>query len=89
MDLALVAGLDEPLDVSFECGPPEVIKEDAACGIEALVAKFVVSVVDEGVSNGGVGIKLVSATMLSLPKLPSCDEKVVCSADKMCQHVGR
>jgi hypothetical protein len=88
-DLALVTGLDEPLDVSFEHGPPEAIKEDAACGVEALVAEIVMSITDEGVPNGGMGIKLVPATLLSLPKLSSCDEEVVCSANKMCQHVGR
>ena len=37
MDLAFMAGLDIPLDVRFECWPPEAIEEHAACGIKALV----------------------------------------------------
>jgi hypothetical protein len=53
------------------------------------MAEFVVSIMDEGISNGGAGIKLVLATMLSLPKLPSYNEEAVHSADKMCQHVSR
>jgi hypothetical protein len=84
-----VTGLDEPLDISFECRPPEVIKEDVACGVGALVAKIVVSIMDEGIPNGGMGIKLVLAALLSSLKLSSYDEEVVCSADKMCQHIGR
>jgi hypothetical protein len=88
-DLALVAGLDEPFDVGFERGPPEAIEEDVACGIEALVAELVVSVADEGVPNGGAGIKLVSAAVLSSPKSPSCEEEAVRSANKTCQRVGR
>jgi hypothetical protein len=84
-----VTGLDKPLDIGFEHGPPEVIEEDAACGVEALVAEIVVSIMDEGVLNGGTGVKLVPATLLSLLKPSSCDEKVVCSADKTCQCVSR
>jgi hypothetical protein len=76
-DLALVTGLDKPLDIGFERGPPEAIEEDVVCGVEALVAKIVVSITDKGVLNGGMGIKLVPATLLSLPKLSSCDEEVV------------
>jgi hypothetical protein len=85
----LVTGLDEPLDIGFERGPPEAIEEDAACGVEALVAKIVMSVTDEGIPNGGMGIKLVPAALLSSPKPSSCDEEAVCSADKMCQCIGR
>ena len=88
-DLALVAGLDEPLDVSLECGPPKAIEEDAACGIEALVAELIMSVTDEGVSHGGAGVKLVPAAVLSSPESPSCDEEAVRSANKTCQRVCR
>jgi hypothetical protein len=89
LDLALVTGLDEPLDVSFEHGPPEAIEEDVACEVEALVAEIVMSIMDEGILNGGMGIKLVLATLLSLPKPSSCNEEAVCSADKTCQHISR
>ena len=88
-DLALMTGLDKPLDVGFERGPPEAIKEDVVCGVKALVAEFVVSVAYEGILNGGVGKKLMPATGLSPPKLPSCDEEAVCSANKMGQCVNR
>ena len=77
-----MTGLDEPLDIGFEHGPPEAIKEDAVCGVKALVAECVMSITYEGKSNGGAGIKLVPATVLSLPELPSSDEKAVCSANK-------
>ena len=87
-DLALMTGLDEPLDVGFEHGPPEAIEEDAARGVKALVAEFVVSVTYEGVSNGGVGVKLMPATGLSPPKSPSCDEEAVRSANKTSQCVN-
>ena len=84
-----MAGFDKPLDVSFECRPPEAVKKDTAHGVEALVAEFVMSIVYKGVSNGGAGIKLVLATVLSSPKSPSCNEKAVRSANKMSQHINR
>ena len=88
-DLTLMAGFDEPLDIGFECRPPEAVKEDTAHGVEALVAEFVVSIVYKGVSNRGAGIKLMPATVLLLPKLPSCNEEAVHSANKMSQHISR
>jgi hypothetical protein len=84
-----VTGLDEPLDIGFKHRPPEAIEEDTVCGVESLVAKIVVSVMDKGIPNGGMGVKLVPATLLSSPKLSSCDEEAVCSANKTCQHVSR
>ena len=84
-----MAGFDKPLDVGFECRPSEVVKEDVAHGVEALVAEFVMSIAYEGISNGGAGIKLVLVTVLSLLKSSSCNEEAVCSANKMSQHIGR
>ena len=84
----MMTGLDEPLDIGFECGPPEAVEEGTACGVKALVAEFVMSVAYEGKSNGGAGIKLVPATVLSSPESPSSDEEAVRSANKTSQHVG-
>jgi hypothetical protein len=89
VDLALVTSLNVPLDIGVERGPPEAVEKGAACGIETLVSKLVVGVVDEHVSNGWVGIKLVSAMVLLLLKASPSDEEMVHSANEMGQHVGR
>jgi hypothetical protein len=88
-DLALVTSLNIPLHVSVERRPPEAVKKGVAHGVETLVAKLVISIMNEHILNGGVGIKLVLATGLLPPKVFSCNEKMVHSANEMGQHVGR
>jgi hypothetical protein len=88
-DLALVTSLNISLHVGVERGPPEAVKKGVAHGVETLVAELVMSITNEHVLNGGVGIKLVSAAGLLPPKVSSCDEKTVHSANEMGQHIGR
>jgi hypothetical protein len=54
-DLALVTSLNIPLHVGVECGPLEVVKKGAACGVETLVAELVVGITDKHILNGGAG----------------------------------
>jgi hypothetical protein len=88
-DLALVTSLNIPLHIGVKHGPPEVVKKGVACGVETLVAELVVSIANKCISNGRAGVKLVLAAGLLLPKVSSCNEKMVCSANEMGQHVGR
>jgi hypothetical protein len=89
VDLALVTSLNIPLHVGVKHGPPEAVKKGVARGVETLVAELVVSIMNEHISNGRAGVKLVSAAGLLLPKVSSCDEKMVHSANETGQHVSR
>jgi hypothetical protein len=89
VDLALVTSLNIPLHVGVKRGPPEVVKKGMMCGVETLMAKLVVSITNEHISNGRVGVKLVSAAGLLPPKASSCDEKTVHSANETGQRIGR
>lgn len=51
-NLTLVAGVDVPLDVLFQQGPPEVIEEGAARGVEPFVTEVVMSISDKVKSLG-------------------------------------
>jgi hypothetical protein len=88
-DLALVTSLNIPLDIRVECGPPEAVEKGAAHGIETLVSELVMGVMDKRVSNGWVGVKLVSAMVLLPPKASPSDEETVHSANETGQHVSR
>jgi len=88
-DLAQVTCLDVPLDIGLEGWPPEAVEEGAACGVEALVAQLVISVMDKSVPRRGVGIELVATAVLLLPKLASSDKETVRSANKTSEHVSR
>jgi hypothetical protein len=84
-----VISLNIPLHISVKCRPPEAVKKGAACGVETLMAELVISITNEHVSNGRVGIKLVSAAGLLLPKASFYNEKTMCSANEMGQRIGR
>ena len=86
--LALVTGLDVPLDVGFECGPPEAVKESATRGIKALVAELVVCVADKGVASGLGGIELVVTVSLASPKSSAGDEETACSANETGERIA-
>jgi hypothetical protein len=83
VDLALVTSLNVPLYVSVEHGPPEAVKKGAACGVETLMAKLIMGIMNEHIPNGRVGVKLMSAAELLPPEASSSDEKTVHSADEM------
>jgi len=53
------------------------------------VAKLVVGITYKCIPHGGVGIKLMLATRLSLPKSASHDKEAVGSANKMGQRIGQ
>ena len=67
-ELALMARLNIPLDVTVERRPPESVSEGAACGVVTLVAKVVVRVADEGEAEGRRDVKLMSPIVLQPPK---------------------
>ena len=67
-ELALVAGVDVPFDVLFQCWPPEPIKESAACGIEPSMTQIVVGILDKDMSLRWGDIQLVFTVPLSPPK---------------------
>ncbi len=48
VELALMAGLDIPFNVAVERRPPEAVSDGAPCGVEALVAKAIIGITDEG-----------------------------------------
>ena len=87
-DLALVTSSNVPFNIGFEGWPPEAVEKSAACRVEALVTKLVMSVTDEGVSRRGAGIKLVTAAMLLPPKSTTGDEETVRSASETSKHIG-
>src|SRR5712672_3641160 len=66
--LALVAGVDEPLDILLERGPPEAVCKRMAGQIEPLVTEVVVCVANKGHALGVRGVKLVVALDLVLPE---------------------
>jgi hypothetical protein len=79
-----MAGFNIPLCVCFKSGPPESVKEDAVSRIEALVAELVMCIANEHITDGGLGVELMSSARLASPKLSSCNEEPVSSIDKMC-----
>jgi hypothetical protein len=87
--LALVASLDILLDVGFKGQPPEAVEQGMAHRVKALVAEFIVCIMNEHVLHCRAGIKLMSAIVLSLPNPSACYEKMVGSADKMCELSSR
>ena len=66
--LALVTGVDVPLYVTVESGPPEAVKKSAACGVDALVAKTVVSFTNSRETLSGCEKKLVMAGRVASPE---------------------
>ena len=50
--LALVTSVDIPFYIAVERWPPKAVKESAACGVESLVAKTIMGIVDEGEAEG-------------------------------------
>ena len=87
-DLALVTSSNVPFNVGFKGWLPEAVEKSAACRVEALVTKLVMSITDEGISRRGAGIKLVTATMLLPPKSTSGDKETVRSANEMSKCIG-
>ena len=78
MQLALVACVDEPLNVLLESGPPEAVKESAPCGVKPFVAEVVVGVMNEMKSLRRENIKLVPPVVLPSPESPIEDKEACC-----------
>jgi hypothetical protein len=82
-ELALVASADVPFDILLKGRPPKPVEECAACEVETFVTKAVISIVDEGEMKKGVGIKLVTALVLMMPKLAICKEELLCLSEQV------
>ena len=59
VELALMASLNIPFDIAIKQWPPKAVKEGAACGIKALVAKAIMGITDKGKAEGWRNIQLV------------------------------
>jgi hypothetical protein len=88
-DLALVTSLNVPFHIGVKCGPPEAVKEGAAHGVETLVAKLVMGIVNKHILNGRASVELVLAMVLLPLKASPSNEEMVCSANEMGQRIGR
>jgi hypothetical protein len=67
--LALMTGVNVPLYVAVESGPPEAIENGASSGVDAFVTETIVSFTDDGESLGRGEIKLVAASRVASPEL--------------------
>ena len=88
-DLAQVACPDIPFGVRLKGWPPEAIEEGVVSGVEAFVAQFVMSFVDECISHRGGGIELVATAVLLPPKSASGNEEAVGSVNEMSERISR
>ena len=82
-----MASFDVPLDIGFECWPPEAVEEGAAHGVESFVSELVVCIADEGVAVGWRGIELVSALGLMSLESSADDEETAGSAKEECERI--
>ena len=64
----MVTSVDVPFYVTVEGWPPKAVKEGAACGVEALVAKAVVGIVDQRKVEWQHDAQLVLSVGLPPPK---------------------
>ena len=76
-DLAFMAGLDEPGQISVNARRPEVVRQGVMHRVEALMAKFVVRLQDKSAAFSRMDDdKLVDLRGTPTPKLAIAHEKL-------------
>ena len=77
VDLALMAGLDEPGQISVDARPPEAVCQGATRQVEALMAKFVMHLQNKSAMFPRMDDdKLVDLRGTPTPKLAIAHEKL-------------
>ena len=86
--LASMASVNIPANIVLKQEPPEVVGDDAASGIEALVAEFIVSGTDEGKALLRQNEQLLVAVVLVPPESSTLQQERLNLAEEAIEDVA-